>query len=562
MQDEIQGPRELYIFPTRNKQPLTPQGFKNARPESQWTGRESTEWGLPCGERNGVFVVDVDNKPDENGLTGVKYHEQKGTDWGHTLKVETPSGGYHVFYRYTEAVRLFKNSVRIDTGTDFRTEGGYVVLYAPIDSSGIREIPKNLLDYFIAKNESRRKNLVANDSKDAIEGSRNAFLTRQAGKMQRLGVLTLTALQEVNFSRCSPPLYDGEVMQIFNSISRYAPEPELALPDQQKEANGIELIDDMLEYLRNDAAIAGESTGIAQLDDLLGGGKRLGELSVMLAEAKSGKNTFWHYQMVKMMDRGLAMAYASRELDPATEVMPNLVTLAMQQNVYKNRLTADAIKERIQKWKLVFSEGIGQYDDPEDLFKWIEAKVEEGIKYFWIDHLHFCLPDSEDFKALSSFIRKLRTMSRGRMVHIDLIIQPKGGTTQHTKSGKLIDNDLDIGMLRGGASLGQGLDNLITMQRSRDDEGNKIDVSKITLKTTRNKLAKLGSFYVSYDREKMTFQSCNKPDEDIQVEHFEPGSNIHSRRAERAERKHRSPKHDTPLFDLSANGFNLKKEIK
>jgi hypothetical protein len=56
------------------------------------------------------------------------------------------------------------------------------------------------------------------------EGGRNAYLAKAAGRMQKIGVLTLAALQEVNERDCSPPLDAYEVEQVYHSIARYAPE--------------------------------------------------------------------------------------------------------------------------------------------------------------------------------------------------------------------------------------------------------------------------------------------------------------------------------------------------
>jgi hypothetical protein len=54
-----------------------------------------------------------------------------------------------------------------------------------------------------------------------------------------------------------------------------------------------------------------------------------------MAEAKTGKNTFWHFQQRTMLDKGVAVGYASRELSPETEVLPNLLTLKIGKNLYK-----------------------------------------------------------------------------------------------------------------------------------------------------------------------------------------------------------------------------------
>ncbi len=64
------------------------------------------------------------------------------------------------------------------------------------------------------------------------EGGRNAYLTREAGKLRRLGVdedVLAAALANLNEKNCNPPLDDAEVLKIAKSVGRYeAPPPEPA----------------------------------------------------------------------------------------------------------------------------------------------------------------------------------------------------------------------------------------------------------------------------------------------------------------------------------------------
>jgi hypothetical protein len=142
--------------------------------------------------------------------------------------------------------------------------------------------------------------------------------------MQKIGVLTLAALQEVNERDCAPPLDDAEVESVFKSVSRYAPAstPEEDETPQPKIVWAADMIGDMFTFLRDKGKTLGEPTGVKALDELLGGGKRLGELTVTMAEAKTGKNTFWHYQQRTMLDKGIAVGYASRSSLPKPKFCP------------------------------------------------------------------------------------------------------------------------------------------------------------------------------------------------------------------------------------------------
>ncbi len=516
---------ELFIFPTREKKPLTARGFHDAQPESSWTGEESDQWGAPTGAKNGFFVVDVDNKPDEldpQKRTGVQYHLDEKTNWGDGLIVPTPSGGYHVYYKYNEAtVAEIKTTARVLCGTDVRNNGGYVCLYSQIDTSALHEIPAGVLGLLRSSGQRQRATTSrAGDSAvqaEIAEGGRNAYLAKAAGRMQKIGVLSLAALQEVNERDCNPPLDNYEVEAVFHSIARYAPE---SLPSEDDEPQkkivwASEMVSGMFEFLRDKGKTQGESTGLKALDELLGG-KRLGELTVTMAEAKSGKNTFYHFQQCHSLDKGIPIGYASRELSPETEVLPNLISLKLGKSIYKYPVTEEEVIAAIVDWKLAFAPGYGQFDGNE-LFDWMEECMRHGIQYFYIDHLHYCLQDAEDYKLLAEFGRKLKTFTKTNQVHIDLIVQPKVRPS-YKVGDKMQKADMDINMLRGGASLGQVLDNLITMDRVTDKEGNLTDFSKIDLKRARSKLSKTGTFFMRYDHKTMSFSECPDPREELEAD--------------------------------------------
>lgn len=495
----------MYVFPCNGKRPITPNGLYDAKPEAEWTGTESADWGAPCGELNRFFVVDVDAK--KGGLDTAAHMA-----WGDTLKINTPGGGFHLFYQFDPAQHGdIRNGVEVLPGIDIRSQGGYVRLYDLIEADKIAEAPGWLLETLRAAN--RREEFKASGTGEVMEGGRNHYLAKAAGSMQRKGLLTMAGLLELNQRDCNPPLPEAEVEAIFESISRYTPNEsvtDIAGDPEERPIRWVsDMVGEMFEFLRDKGKTLGESTGIPQLDTLLGGGKRLGELTVTMAEAKTGKNTFWHYQMRDILDRGLAVGYASRELSPETEVLPNLLTLKLNKNLYKEDVKEDEVMQAIKGWRLAFAPGYGAFQG-EELFAWMEECLLHGVRYFWIDHLHYCLVDSEDFRLLSEFGRRIKTFAKTHMVHIDLIIQPKN--VPFIKQGdKLVPQELDIGLLRGGANLGQVLDSLVTMTRARDDEGRQLDVVKVELKRARSKLARPGFFFMQYHHDKMTFTVCDDP---------------------------------------------------
>lgn len=480
----------MNIFPCRDKKPLVSDWGANAKPYDEWVKQDTRweahdEWGAPTGAANGFWVLDFDKK--SGGMD-----TYAGLTLPETLTFDTRNEGKHAYFQWP-ADQEIRNTTGFLPGVDIRGEGGYVVLYGDPADAPIVPTPEWLLSAI----NKPKKSTALDVHGDVGEGGRNHYLTAAAGRLQRLGVLTLSALKELNETKCAPPLDDSEVELIFNSVQRYQPD---STPQEDGPAIiwAKDLARSMIDYLSDKDLVKGEPTGLDELDHLLGGGKRLGEVTVTLAEAKTGKNTLWHFLQIPWLNKGTPIGYASRELSPEIEVLPNLLTLALGKNLYTEEdISEDEVADVLAKWKLAFSPGYGPLLK-EELFTWMDACRAAGVNYYFIDHLHYCLMDPEDFKGISVFIRDLKAYARKHLIHIDLIVQPK-----LQEQGQR----LSLNSLRGGASIGQALDNLITMQRVRDDEGKLTNVVKVTLEVARSKLANLGSFFLAYDKKTMRFDA-------------------------------------------------------
>jgi len=65
------------------------------------------------------------------------------------------------------------------------------------------------------------------------QGGRDDFLTREAGRMRRIGMEVEeleAALASLNARRCNPPMDDRDIRRIARSVGRYAPAAQAALP--------------------------------------------------------------------------------------------------------------------------------------------------------------------------------------------------------------------------------------------------------------------------------------------------------------------------------------------
>lgn len=480
----------LAVFPCQGKIPLTKTGFKEATTDlSQvrdwWANYPNANIGIATGRTSSITVVDIDNKD--------KKAETRLASWPATLTVATPSGGFHLYYNYIEGLR---NSVKtIDEETDIRNDGGYVVApgsvgYSFIDPEHpITEFPVSRIPSAPAKKEVKPAG-----SNDIIEGGRNNYLTQLAGKLQRNGVTfeaLSAALHAENEARILPPLDEREVDTIIRSVFRYDPQAPVEVKGPSYVSLSDELLSETLEYLGNKVAMEGEPTGIESFDKLLGGGLRRGELTVLNAPAKTGKSTLIHYIVHNLMKRGLPVGYASREMSPATEVMPNMLSLELLRNVWTHTPTLEEL-QLIVSWPLYFSAGYGTLVE-EELERFINDLVEQGVQYFFIDHLHWLLENPEDFQEVSKIIKSVKKWTKEKNIHIFLVVQPP----------KLMDGqELGINTLRGGASLGQALDNLLTLQRVKDHR----NICRLDLAVARHKMAEPGQVHLEYHKTSMKFE--------------------------------------------------------
>jgi putative DNA primase/helicase len=244
----------ISVFPCipLQKKPAIPEWQKKATKDSvelEKLFREGQEWNVaaPCGSGNGFFVLDLDGK---EGLAWAKQHGLIGEPFRVLLETwvqRTPSGGLHFFFAYPEGVEVRNSAGKLAPGVDVRGEGGYVLLppskidfakthknasgsevYTWIRSpraGNLKPAPQWLLD---ALNAKSAREVAAKSFEGPIpEGKRNSALASLAGTLRRKGFpqgVIEKVLQDVNAEQCQPPLPEGEVSRIAQSISRYEPE--------------------------------------------------------------------------------------------------------------------------------------------------------------------------------------------------------------------------------------------------------------------------------------------------------------------------------------------------
>jgi hypothetical protein len=231
----------LPVFPCRpgGKEPLTPHGFKDATtalPQIRdWWGRwPEANLGLPTGRASGLVVLDIDPRSGGDWSWAAL---RAGRKIPKTVEQWTGGGGKHIVFRDPGSIKCRA----LAPGLEVKGEGGYVIVPSSVHTSGERyrfvkgrgaklllelaEVPDWLLSAMRPMGQPQTADATS-DTAVWNEGERNSRLTSVAGSLRRRGCNAEQiegALQQLNQSRCNPPLPEAEVRSIATGMERYHP---------------------------------------------------------------------------------------------------------------------------------------------------------------------------------------------------------------------------------------------------------------------------------------------------------------------------------------------------
>lgn len=216
------------VFPAvaNTKIPAVKNGFKEASKDSEkiskwWTSGDFNT-AIATGEVSGITIVDVDMKGGKNGRESLKK-----LNLPPTLTVKTPTGGWHLYYKYNPKI---KTTVALLEAIDIRNDGAYVVAppsqingidYEWIDyTQEIVALPNSFEVFF--KDRPSGSPVVGTDQ--FIEGQRNDMLFSWGAKWRAKGMgeqELFASLCGINLVHINPPLPESEIRTICSSLMRY-----------------------------------------------------------------------------------------------------------------------------------------------------------------------------------------------------------------------------------------------------------------------------------------------------------------------------------------------------
>lgn len=349
------------VFPCREggKEPATPHGFKDAttsidRLAEWWAVSDDgntrpLNLGLPTGRASGVWVLDLDGT---EGLATLERLEQEHGPLPETVRVETPSGGVHFYFRPPEGLEV-RCATRVLPGVDVRGEGGYVLVppsvvdgrryrwVFPGDPPPVVNLEENpellgelleappsppvpladapgwLLELVVSRGcrEPRPREAVSPpEGQRWPQGERNDRLFREGSALRRRGYSAAeieAALLALNAGRCDPPLPEAEVRKVAESASRYEP-------------GGASRREPGPEGGRALQVVGAESITPAPVEWLWEGRIPYGDLTLLVGDPGVGKSLLTCWLAARVTSGGGYALLVSAEDDPARAIRPRL----------------------------------------------------------------------------------------------------------------------------------------------------------------------------------------------------------------------------------------------
>ena len=229
--------RGVAVFPCEKKIPLTGLGgFKNASLDAttilkMWSNHPNAQIGLPTGQKNHLFVVDVDGPAGEAAIAKLKLPE--------TFTVETRPGRHQLWFHQPDGVTT-KCDQRVfgSEEVDIRGDGGYVIGPPSIHHATgkpyriVKDLSWAAMPSFLLQ-PPPNGNGHSNSLEIIPEGQRHRTLLAVGGSLWARGfsrAMILVQLQITN-QRCVPPKADKEL----EAIADYLDKKPSGFPGRQAE---------------------------------------------------------------------------------------------------------------------------------------------------------------------------------------------------------------------------------------------------------------------------------------------------------------------------------------
>ena len=275
--------RGYSVIPLRtNKTPLLKENIIYQRErcatddeiEKWWKDTPQANIGICTGKISGITVVDIDRGSTDGKQTPLDAFPE-------TYTVETPSGGYQLYYQYDAEIQQTANTFPQFPHVDIRNDGGYVVAppshcsyikykkkiegdYKIIKNLPLAIFPRNL---FFIKDISRNKvDSILKSLNKMIEGDgRNSALASVIGRV--LNIVHFRDHEQIAYpialaanKQFKQPLSEKEVRTIFDSLHKKEAKKPLVEVEFLKTDKGYIITNEenVLRTIKNDPLLTGQ----------------------------------------------------------------------------------------------------------------------------------------------------------------------------------------------------------------------------------------------------------------------------------------------------------------
>ncbi len=244
-------------LPRKNSNGFHDATIDLAQVEAWWTASPLANIGVATGEASQIIVLDVDALTGAHKHDGAKALAEAGIVLPDTAVAETPNGGRHYYFKFTQGAKSkSKSNIMVNgkalLGVDVRAEGGYIVAvgsvidgrqYKWIHDADLAEFPEELKQIEEPKPPQPDKPLapLAN-SQDAVrrasaylakmpeaisgEGGHNALMAAVGALVVGFRLDDETAFRllwnEYN-PRCKPPWTEKEIRHKISDARKNPP---------------------------------------------------------------------------------------------------------------------------------------------------------------------------------------------------------------------------------------------------------------------------------------------------------------------------------------------------
>ena len=507
--------------------------------EARLKFHEGDNLALVCGDISEVLVIDLDD-----------YKKQTMITIDSPLKVITPRGGVHGYFRYSEGTR---NTVNTELATDIRSKGGYVLVpESYVDMDGYKggyawnvEPTRELLDS-LAEAPVEMLQAVYGVMPGAVktpfqpasafnltEGSRNDQIHRLAlSLLAKHDEATAKLMVFAANQTATPPLGQKELETIWASAIRF-----FRISPPQRQQQNIRQPKTVIEneaYRRTstnedfdrvvqsfiDGKQRGISTGFPELDRITGG-LMPGQSYLLFADTNVGKSVLAVNIVVDLAARGYRTVYF--DLENSMDMSMERMMFAANKGAVLLHDWRVAVEDKDEKYMRQCMEALrpllpnlyvwdlNKLNDRfgeilwEGVKKCIDEAIDSKAQVVVIDHLHYFSPSETDYAVLGEVSRHLNNLAAIHNIAVILVAHTRKGLLSSDKKGKVEALRPTIDFINGSSLIAKHFKNIIALRRNVASE-EPLERCETFVYVDKTKFGPSGSFQLRYNEDTLCFQ--------------------------------------------------------